>query len=148
MAGQHSDPSFAGRFTEGIHFAMEMGASPDEDEQATFHFPPVLVYDGEARDASGVPFDPTKTVTEQRPDPVRVPCAVEYYDERGQMTTLADIHSTRVKITLLGEDYEKVKGTSFVICGGDKYIYRRTQPPSGLFEVGLYEMWFHAEHET
>lgn len=139
----------ANRFREGIRFAMEMGAPPEEANQATFTFPPVLEYvEGEEVDSSGVPFDPTVPVRETRPDPVRVPCAIEYYDERGQQTSFGDLHATRVKVLLLDEEHEKVEGCDAVLLGGDRYLYRYTTPPSGLFSVGIFELWFHAEIES
>ena len=138
----------ADRFRDGIRFAMEMGAPPEEANQATFIFPPVLEYvEGEKVDASGVPFSADVPVREKRPDPVRVPCAVEFYDERGQQSNLGDIHATRVKVLLLDEEYEKVKGCEAVLLGGDTYLYRYTTPPSGLFSVGIFELWFFAERE-
>jgi hypothetical protein len=35
-----------------------------------------------------------------------------------------------------------------VVAHGDRYNYRRTEPPTGLFDVGLYVMHFTAQSET
>lgn len=150
MAGPNPPGFDPDAFREGIHFAMRMGAPPEADNQATFLFPSRLVFEdaSERTDAAGVPFDPELPVRRENRDPVRVPCAVEYFDERGQATNLGDLHATRVLITLLDEDYAQVEDCNAVVLGGDKYLRRRTQPPSGLFDVGLFQIWFHAEHET
>lgn len=147
MAG--TNPGFdANAFRDNIHFAMQMGAPPEADQQATFHFPSTLVYTGTA-DAEDVPFDPTTTVTRTTPDPVKVPCAVEYYDSTGQLLDGFGIHQpSRVKVTLLDSDYILVKDADRVVIGGDTYYFRRTEPPSGLFDVGLYVLHFAAEGET
>jgi hypothetical protein len=150
MAGAPPRPGFGDDFRGGIHLAMEMGAPPDAENQATFTFPSQLVYDSEegAVDATGVPFDAEIPVRNRpRPSVTGVPCAVEYFDERGQATNFGSIHATRVLVTLLDEDFRKVEGCNAVILGGDKYLFRRMEPPSGLFDVGLFQLWFHAEDE-
>lgn len=134
-------------FVQGIHLAMTMGAAPVEENQVTFHFPSTLVYTGPA-DAEDVPFDPDVTVTSSNPEPVRVPAAVEYYDASGLLIEPGVAQPTRIRITLLDEDYEQVKDANRVTAGGDTYHYRRTEPPSGLFDVGLFIMHFHAASET
>jgi hypothetical protein len=147
----------ADRFREGIRFSMDMGAAPEEVLQATFLFPSQLVFvdpddAGTTVDQAGVPFDPDVPVQRVTPDPVRLPCAVEYYDATGQqaqrMGDLGIVSTSRVKVLLLDEEYEQVKGCDRVVIDGDTYWYRRTQPPSGLFDVGIFELWFHSEQET
>lgn len=146
MAGEFPDPSAAQRFRDGIAFAMEMGAPPEEERQVTFLFAPQLVYN-RPTDESGLPFDPTATVTEEAVPPVRVPCAVQFYDSRGQVTELGILSPTRVEITLLDEHYELVKDAIAVVIDGDRFNYRKTEPPSGLFSVGLYVLHFDAEDD-
>lgn len=146
MAGRN--PGFDPReFREGIHFAMQMGAPPLEENQAVFRFPSTLVYNA-AVDEGETPFDPDATVTRTEPTPVKVPCAIEYYDSTGQLLTMGIHQPSQVKVTLLDEDYAKVEGFDRVVIAGDTYFRRRTQPPSGLFDVGLFEIWCAAEQET
>jgi hypothetical protein len=147
MAG--ADAGFnAAEFRDAIHFAMQMGAAPDLDEQVTFHFASTLTYNVPA-DGAQVPFDPTATVTSApSAAPVRVPCAVEYFDAENQPTNFGLMAPSRLSITLLDEDYERVKASTYVVAHGDRYNYRRTEPPSGLFDVGLYTMHFTAVNET
>lgn len=145
MAG--SNPDFnAAEFRTGIQAAMEMGAALEADEQVTFHFPSTLVYNTPADDTD-TPFDPTTTVTATPAVPKRVPCAVEYFDAENQPTSFGLIAPTRLEIMLLDEDYEQVKAATYVVAHGDRYNFRRTQPPGGLFDVGLYVMHFTAVNE-
>ena len=146
MAG--ADAGFDAReFRDAIHFAMRMGAAPGSDDQVTFHFPSQLVYNTNV-DGANVPFDPAATVTSSTPAPVRVDCAVEYFDVENQPTSFGLLAPSRLTITLLDVDYEQVKECSYVVVHGDRYDYRRTEPPSGLFDVGLFTMHFTAQSET
>lgn len=146
MAGSNSGFD-AAEFRNAIHFAMNMGAAPDASERVTFHFANQLTYNVPT-DGANVPFDPEATVTRYVPDPVQVDCAVEYFDSENQPTRLGLLAASRLAITLLDEDYEQVKDAAYVVAHGDRYDYRRTEPPSGLFDVGLYVMHFTSESET
>lgn len=146
MAG--SDPGFnSGEFREAIRFAMKMGAAPDEEAQVYFHFANTLVYNRPV-DGSNTPFDPSATVTTAALPPVQVDCAVEYFDSENQPTAFGLLAPSRVAITLLDDDYEQVKDCAYVVIHGDRYDYRRTEPPSGLFDVGIYVMYFTSGSET
>ena len=146
MAGVNSEFN-AAEFREAIQFAMTMGAAVDAGERASFHFPSQLVYTAPA-DGEDVPFDPAATVTSNTPDPVQVNCAIDYFDAENQPTSFGLLSPTRLTITLLDEDYELVKDASYVVVHGDRYNYRRTEPPAGLFDVGIYTMHFTAQNET
>lgn len=146
MAGQ--GPGFdADEFRSAIQFAMTMGAAPKEEEQVTFLFAPQLVYSAPTDDTN-VPFDPNATVVETMPEPVRVPCAVEYFDATGQLTELGIVAPTRVELLLLDTDYEQVKDAVAVVIHGDRYNYRKTEPPSGLFTVGIFTLHYDAVDES
>lgn len=134
-------------FRTGIRFVYNMAAPPLTDEQATFYFPSTLVYNSPV-DGDNVPFDPNATVTRTVPDPVRVPCGVEFKDASGNVIPFGEMIPAKVAITLLDEDYTKVSGASYVAVRGVKYDYTHTDPPSGLFDVGLYTMNFEAESVT
>ena len=134
-------------FRDAIRFTYTMAATPVADDQVTFHFASTLVYNTNV-DADGRPFDPNATVTRTTPTPVKVPCAVEYIDAEDQPTNFGLIAPSKLKITLLDEDYAKVKDAIYVVLQGDRYNYRRTQPPSGLFDVGLYTTWWVSTGET
>lgn len=147
MAGR--SPNFnRAAFVKGIHFAMDMGAPPDSAEQLAFYMPSTLVYNATV-DEDDVPFDPRAVpVTAVRPDPIKVPAAVEYADASGVYTDLGIITPSRINVTLLDEDYRKIKGCVFCILKGVKYMYRHTEAPQGLFDVGIYVLAFVAEDVT
>ena len=146
MAGSNADFN-AAEFRDAIAFAMTMGAAVDVGERATFHFPKTLVYNAPA-DGAQVPFDPAATVTASEPPAIQVNCAIDYFDAENQPTSFGLLSPSRLTITLLDEDYAKVKDSSYVVVHGDRYNYRRTEPPSGLFDVGIYTMHFTAQNET
>src|SRR5438309_2807566 len=119
MAGRNS--GFDARaFRQNIRFVMQMGTPPLEGEQAAFYFPSQLVYNTPV-DADDVPFDPSATVTRIVPPAVKVPCAVEYKDVNGELTDFGVITPSKASITLLDEDYAKVKGCSYVVLRGEKF---------------------------
>lgn len=130
-------------FIDGIQFAMTMGAPPSTSDQVMFHFAPVPTGDA-AMSADGVPFDPDVSRTSTTPDPVTVPCVVEYGDARDRDTAFGLQAGTRLRVTLLEADYRKVEDAAFVVYGGDRYDYRHTEAPVGLFSVGVWAMHFTA----
>lgn len=146
MAGTNAGFN-AAEFRDGIHLAMQMGAALDAGERVTFHFP-TTVTNAAPADGAAVPFDPTATPTKATTPPVQVDCAVEYFDAENQPTSFGLLAPSRLAITLLDEEYEQVKGCAYVVVHGDRYNYRRTEPPSALFDVGLYVMHFTSPSET
>lgn len=145
MAGRNS--GFDGRqFRDAIKFVYNMAAPPRSEEQAAFYKDSSLVYTGTVDD-DNVPFDPSSTVQRVVPPPVHVPCGIEYLDAEGQPVPFGTVTASRLLLTLLDEDYLKVKDSAYVVLGGEKYLYQRTEPPTGLFDVGLYTMHFRSENE-
>ena len=147
-----SDPNIpfdfdAGVFRESIRFVYTMAAPTVLADQITFFTAPQLVYNTPV-DAEDVPFDPAATVTRVQSVGVQVPCAVEYLDVEGQAIVFGTVTPSKVVVTLLDEDYQRVKDVSYVVIAGERYNYRRTEPPSGLFDCGLYVIHFLAENEV
>lgn len=146
MAG--TNPEFdADAFRDGILFAMEMGLPVEVEDRPTFHFPPTTTH--ATGHGTGLPFDPSVDYAADEPAPVQVDCAVAFFGGTGggEATALGHLASTRVEITLLSDEYEQVKGAYRVDIGGDVYRYQFTEPPVGLFNVGVYVMHFIAENE-
>jgi hypothetical protein len=131
----------AAGFREGILTAMTLGAPPDVNDQALFHFPNQLVYNA-VIDGDNVPFDPAATVTNVTPAPVRIDCAIEYFDAENQPSGFGLLAPTRIAVTMLDDAYAKVAGCGYVVIAGDRYDYRRTEPPVGLFDVAVWTMHF------
>lgn len=145
MAGFNSGFN-AGEFRSAIQFVYNMAAPPIPAEQATFYGPSTLVYTGSVDDDE-LPFNPATTVVRTPATGVKVPCGIEYLDVDGQPVVFGTVTPSKVVTTLLDEDYVKVKGSAYVVIAGEKYLYRRTEPPSGLFDVGLYALHWVAENE-
>lgn len=145
MAGRNAGFN-AGAFRQGVRFAMNMGAPPDADAQATFFFPEQRTAEGSV-DADRVPFDPSQRITTTRRDPVKVPCAIEYFDREGNVTALGQVLPSRAVVTLLDEEYSQVKGCSYVAIGGERFLYRHEEIPRGLFDVGLHTLHFVNEND-
>lgn len=143
MAGTNAGFN-ADAFRTGIRFAMNMGAPPNEDERATFYFSSQLIYNRPV-DEDNVPFDPASTVTRNIPDPVQIACAVEFFDANGVPTNFGDLVPSKATVTLLDEEYAQVKDAIGVMLRGEKYLYKSTEMPTGLFDVGIYTMHFVAE---
>lgn len=135
------------RVLAGLHKAMEFGEPTRSADRATFYKVLSTTGDGTAQDEDGVPFDPSidRTV---KPTPIQVPCAVEYVDRADQTHSFGSITASRVEITLLDPDYQKVKGFSYVVCGGDKYLYRLTEPGAALGSIDVWTVHAIAEDET
>ena len=145
MAGRYSGFD-AAAFRTNIRFAMNMGAPPDTDDQALFLFPETVTAN-EPADQEEVPFDPQGRVTKTSRTPVRVPVAVAYFDAQGNVTAFGVTVPSRAEITLLDEDYAKVKGCSAVVLGGERFVYRHEAMPEGLFEVGVHTLHFVNEND-
>lgn len=125
---------------------MVMGAPVITSDQTKFFFSKTLVYNKPVDD-NNVPFDPDATVTETQPAPVSAPCGIEYFDADDQPIVFGSITATKLRVTLLDEDYDRVKGCAWLVVGGERYFYKRTRPPQGLFDVGVYTLTFSAENE-
>ncbi len=138
MAG--TDVGFdAQAFRDGISFALTMAAAPEPARQVTFHF--------ERTEQIG--FDPAAAPEVTGREPVTVPCGIAYTDVDGSLTTgFGIMASSSIKLTLLDVHHAQVEGCAYVTIDGDTYFYRRTAPPTGLFDVGLFAMYFAARTET
>lgn len=130
----------------GLRLAMSVGLPPVEADQPTFFFSPVVTNTGPA-DEEGVPFNPDTRPTVAPPKQVKVPCAVEYSDVSGKVEGVGIVQPSRVSITLLDEEYAKVKGFAYVVIAGNRYFYRKTEPPVGLVSIGVWTIHCVAEDE-
>ncbi len=121
-------------FEGGIRAAMGIGLPPVETER------PILVFRDTVTntlpaDQDNVPFDPTATpVVVAGNQVLGITCAVEYVDLAGDVVDLGTVTPTRLKITMLDAEYRLTKGFDYVSIAGDRYFYRRTEPPIGLVD--------------
>lgn len=131
----------ADAFRDGIWTAMAVGLPPELEDQPAFVTPAPVVDTGDERDSDGVAFDPSKQRTKIGPDTVtQVPAAIEYFDADGTVGTFGLTTPSKVILTLMDEDYEAVKGFSYVVIGGNKYLYRKTEPPLGMVDVAIWRV--------
>jgi hypothetical protein len=129
----------------GLYTAMEFGEPTRTSDKATFF---TLVSEvAVERDDDGIPFDSTYRRT-RVPRSMQVPVAIEFIDKADQSESFGYIQSTRVKLTLLDPDYQKVKGFNYVVIGGDKYNYRITEPPVALGAIDVWTVHVVAEDES
>lgn len=149
MASIPSIPNFgADAVRAGLRTAMYVGLPPLKEAQPTFFFPSTPVTTGALTDQEGVPFTSGGTVTRTPLKPsVQVPCAVEYVDGDGKLENFGVVAPSKVKLTLLDEDYAQVQGFLFCVIGPNRYYYRRTEAPTGLITIGLYTVHCYSEDE-
>lgn len=129
----------------GLKRAMEFGAPTRVEDRATF-YKVVTTTDDVPRDDDFIPFDPEAERT-AKPTPVTVDCTVEYVDRSEQTEAFGAITASRIKVTLLDPEYQKVKGFSYVVAGGDRYNYRLTEPPVALGNIDVWTVHCVAEDE-
>jgi hypothetical protein len=131
----------------GLRFAMTVGLPPVLADQPVFFFPRTSTVIGPA-DEDEVPFDLTKKRTLAPPVTVRVPCAVEYFDNQGKIENFGVIVPSKIEITVLDEEYVQIRGFEYVVIHGNRYWYSRTAPPNGLVSVGVFTIYCTAEDQA
>jgi hypothetical protein len=148
MAGKQAGFS-AKDFRKNIRFVFDMAAPTVDGEQATFYFSDGVAYAAPV-DQEDVAFDPHAAVqtTQVAKAPVKVSCGVEYLDAQGNPVEFGIVTPARARITMFDEDYAKVKGCIFVALRGERFNYRNTEYPQGLFDVALYTLNFTAVDVT
>lgn len=147
MAGTSRISGFdATSVRNGLRLAMQVGLPVNTADQPTFFMPQVTVAPTEPLDQEGVPFDPSYRPTRTRTS-VTAPCAIEYQDGSGKLENFGVIAPTKVVLTLLDQDYLKVKGFEYVVISGTRFFYQRTETAKGLVTVGLYKIHCLSEDE-
>ena len=134
-------------FRAGIRQAMIMGLPPVQADQPVFCFEQDPVNFSSA-DVEDVPFDPEARPMRPAPLTKQVPCAVEYVDAAGRVESFGTINPSKIRLTLLDEEYQQIRGFDFVEIAGDKYNYAKTEPPVGLGVVGVWTVHCIAEDES
>lgn len=132
----------------GLHKAMAFGAPSNDSDQATFVMPQTILSTTGPLDDEGVPFDPAVTPVKSVLSRKTVPCAYEYIDAQGKIENLGIINPSRIKFTLLDDDYQEVKGFAYAVVGGQKYLYRKTEPPVALGSIDVWTVYCQSEDES
>jgi len=129
-------------FREKITFAMNMGLPQNEADRPTFYFRSVKTYPpNTVLDSEGTPLDPRIAATVTTPDPVQVPCAVEFQATRNDDESLVGtFRQVTATLTLLDTDWEQVKDAIEVALGGVRYNISYLEPPLGMGTVTIYRI--------
>lgn len=142
-------PGFnSARVIEGLHKAMGFGEPTRTSDKATFYFPKRRATTDGTTDEDGIPFDPSVQPADISRPKQTVPCSVEFFLRGQEVETFGTLATTRIKITLLDPDYQKVKGFAYCVAGGDKYVYDLTQPPDALATIDVWTVWAVAEDDA
>lgn len=145
MAG--TPPGFdADAVRAGLRFAMEFGLPSEAVDQPTF-FMPVVSTTSDEVDAEGVPYDPGATLTTGTAVRKRVDCAVEYIDGEGKIETFGILNPSKIKLTLLDEEFAQIDGFYYVVIKGQKYYYQRSEPPIALGTVDVHTIYCRSSDE-
>lgn len=126
-------------FRDAIRFAMNMGASPDVEQQATFFFPMTITstYPTDGRGVLFAPVSGTAVTRTPSKDPVRVPCAIEDAAADSDETGFGSFGEAII-VTVFDTEYTAIRGFEYVVVGGVRYDYARMLVPRGLGPVGIY----------
>lgn len=129
-------------FRDRITFAMNMGLPENEVDRPTFYFRSVKSYPpGTVLDSEGTPLDPRIEATVLVPDPVQVPCAVEFQATRNDGESLVGtFRQVTATLTLLDTAWELVKDAIEVALGGARYNISFLEPPLGMSSVTVYRL--------
>jgi hypothetical protein len=146
MAGPNPPGFDPGTVLAELRTAMQFGAPSNAADRATF-FMPRVYSTTEPVDDLGVPFNPEVRPNAGTPVKHTVPCAIDYDDAQGKVENFGIIVASKVIITLLGPDYETVKGFEYVVIAGQKYLYRKTEPPVALGTLDVWTVHCQAEDE-
>jgi hypothetical protein len=130
------------KFRTNIHFVMNLGLPQDTADRPTFYFRPVKSYPSGTRvDSEGTPLDPRIEVTVTSPNPVQVPCAVEFEPTNSDTEGLVGtFRNTRATLTVLDVDYELIKDAIEVAIGRVRYNISYQSPPVGLGQATIYTL--------
>jgi hypothetical protein len=145
MAGTSTDFDAAG-FVTSIRATMRMGMPQDAGERLTFHWERTQTF--EAPDEAGDPYDwAADPVTDAPGDVVagedgelQVDYAIEFAAGSDQDNVFGSFDVGKAVVTLLGEDYQKIKSADWATIAGVRYDIEFVSPPLGLFEVTVYQM--------
>lgn len=147
MAG--SNPTFdAAGFRSALRDVMTLGLPNDPADQPTFHFPTTVSYPpGTAVDEDGVALDPSVPKSKTTLDPVKVRCAVEYFDATPDELPVGTFRPTKLVLTMFEDEFALVKDAEEVVIGQDRYYLSHRPPPVGLYDVTVFQIVAYAIDE-
>lgn len=149
MAGTNSNFN-AREVRDALQFAMKMGSPNKVWDKATFYFRQTRVWvdasgavvENPRLDQDGNPFDPNLHAELTGRDPeVLDHVAVDFQLARPEELEVGSFRPTRVEITILDEDWEKIEeAIEVTLVGGDRYYISYEKPVTGLFDMDVHEL--------
>lgn len=144
MAG--SDPRFPRqKVRDGLLFAMQMGAPNNVNERVTFKW--VTAREFSSQDPAGRPYAWNATpVSEESHADVQVDCAVEFESRPAgsRDTPFGQFDTSRAIVTMMGEEYELIKDSDYVVIRGSDYDWSFPGPTLGLFDIDVIQIYCEA----
>lgn len=129
---------------------MVLGLPVEDEQKPTFYFNPVVEW--ERYDTEGSPWEWDATPTsEVETSPVQPICAYEFFSPLGRQggfaTEVGDFTPTTLVVTLLQEEWEQVRGFSYVTVGPSeqRWLFRYWRPAYGLGGFTVYQIHCSAE---
>ena len=147
-----TDPNFGAGFdpdvfVQAILSVQQMGSPNKIEERATFIWEDRVEYSNV--DSNGVPYDvneePTRFLEGVETQAL---CSYQFVDRAGNDTSIGQFNNDRLVVTMLGVEYEKVKGHYKARFGGNLYSLVKVPPPIALFGVDVYELHYQADDES
>lgn len=130
----------------GLLKAMGFGEPTQTADKVTFFFPKRSTTSA-PHDQDGIPFDPNVRLSDAGAPSKTVACAVEFMDWNGAVVEPGTIKATRLRITLLQEEWNAVKDFTYVTAGDNKYLRDYVEPPLALGSIDVYQVMVRAEDE-
>lgn len=139
------DPS---RVREGLRLAMRVGLPPEAGLRPRFWVPSGRGVTAGVADGEGVPLDPS---VDHRAESGRyvdgVLCALEYTERPGVQLDWTQVLPSVVTVTVLDEEYRRIKGFTHMLIGGEKFKLRNENMPLGLGAIGVHQFVVVAEDD-
>lgn len=158
-----SESDFAAEFDQdefeyGVRHTMRMGMPEDDAEKLTWFWKRDREYSPD--DLAGAPYDFSSPPVIDDPGNPSLPddgedqsLIVDYAIEFSSrpagsvITVLGEVDNSRAVITLLAEDFQKIKTADYAKIDGTEYRIQFTEPPIGLFISTVYSVILEAIDE-
>lgn len=156
MAGSDSRFS-ASKFRDAIHFAMQMGFPEDSSERLTWKW--ITQREFHKEDSGGLPYEwkASQVVSETVVSDLSVKCAIKFTatqsGSRVAGTALGVMDVASAVVTLLDTEYDLLLAHGGRLpdqaeIDGALYEVQFVAPPTGLFDVTVYDVYIQAVDEA
>ena len=149
---QPSNPAFGAGFNEqafrdAIRSTMQMSTPSAVEERATLIWETLATFTNP--NSAGRPFNFNQApLTVESHEEVQVDCTYEFVERAGHGTAIGQFENPRLKLYVMDEDYELIKGANKIRIGGNLYTINFVEPPVSLFLPTLYTIHCMADDES